>query len=115
MTDMLAAVLKYHIIPQSLPAAALTKPAYTTLVGSSVYVTTKNNGTVYVNQAKVVKANIAATNNSYIHMIDAVLMKEYMPPTTSPQPKLTSAAGGTACMSGAIASFVTMVVAAALL
>jgi hypothetical protein len=126
---MLAAVLEYHIIPMSLPAASLTMPSYKTVAGPSVYVYMMN-GMVYFNQAEVVKANIMASNNSVIHIIDAVILKSYMPgnstmgnmtmgnstPSMMPKPKKmmnsTSAAGAwtvaSATMAGAAASALLM-------
>jgi uncharacterized surface protein with fasciclin (FAS1) repeats len=88
---MLKSVLTYHVIPMSLPSSMLTMPSYKTLAGPLVYVSMMN-GMVYFNQAQVVKANIMATNYSVIHILDAVIMKDYMP-NSKPMMKMTSGAG----------------------
>ena len=71
----LAAILKYHVISGKVMAADVikangAKPA--TLNGAALDITVKG-GMVYVNGAKVVKANVPASNG-VIHAIDTVLL-----------------------------------------
>lgn len=71
--DKLAKILKYHVIPaKAMAKQVMTMSKATTLEGSDVNITTKN-GTVMVNGAKVIKADVKA-DNGVIHVIDTVLM-----------------------------------------
>jgi len=74
--DQLSAILKYHVLPAKVDAAtamAMTSPTSPpTVEGSTLQVTTQN-GTVMVNDAKVIQADIMASNG-IIHAIDTVLM-----------------------------------------
>ena len=69
----LAAILTYHVVPGRVKAASLAgkKLSVTTVNGKSVRI----NGTdgVKVNNATVIKADIA-TSNGIIHVIDNVLL-----------------------------------------
>ena len=75
----LKAVLLYHVLGTKVTSADVTsmggKGDPVTLNGAKVNVTTKD-GSVYVNNAKVTKADIV-TANGVIHIIDSVLL----PPT----------------------------------
>ena len=68
--DKLVAILTYHVVPGKVMAKDVVK-----LNGKSVGVKVKD-GTVSINKAKVVKADIAC-KNGVIHVIDTVLL----PPT----------------------------------
>ena len=69
----LAAVLEYHVVKGALTARQIEKhKKLTTLQGASVSVTVKH-GSVYINRAKVIKANVKASNG-IIHVINAVLI-----------------------------------------
>jgi uncharacterized surface protein with fasciclin (FAS1) repeats len=69
---LLAKVLEYHVVKGALTAAAIEKKhSLTTLEGASVTVKVKA-GSVYINQAKVVKANVLASNG-IVHVINGVL------------------------------------------
>jgi uncharacterized surface protein with fasciclin (FAS1) repeats len=70
---MLRTVLLYHIVKGRVPAAKVTTmSSATTLAKQSVAFMVKG-GTVYVNDARVVKANVGA-RNGIIHVIDKVLI-----------------------------------------
>ena len=77
----LTAVLKYHVVPGKVRAADVLKmtnngPAQVnTLQGQSVTLKTQGilSKSVYVNEAKVVQADIEATNG-IIHVIDKVIL-----------------------------------------
>ncbi|MFO1019390.1 MAG: fasciclin domain-containing protein [Planctomycetales bacterium] len=69
------AILKYHVIPSKAMAADVIKlngKKVKTVEGSEVTITVKD-GTVLVNNAKVVKTDII-TSNGVIHVIDTVIL-----------------------------------------
>jgi uncharacterized surface protein with fasciclin (FAS1) repeats len=69
---LLAKVLEYHVIKGALTAAQIEKQhSLKTLEGASVTVKVKA-GSVYINQAKVIKANVPASNG-IVHVINGVL------------------------------------------
>ncbi len=66
-------ILTYHVVAGNVKAAQVVKlPTAKTLNGASVSITV-NGADVKVNDAKVIKTDIAATNGT-IHVIDSVLM-----------------------------------------
>lgn len=67
----LTAVLTYHVVPGKVMAADVKAGKVKTVQGSEVTIATT--GGVTVNNAKVVKTDIAA-DNGVIHVIDTVLM-----------------------------------------
>jgi transforming growth factor-beta-induced protein len=68
----LIAILTYHVVPGKLMAAEVTKASgATTLNGQRIAFATKDG--VTVNNAKVVKADVAASNG-VIHVIDTVIL-----------------------------------------
>ena len=67
----LTAVLTYHVVPGKVMAADVKAGKVKTVQGSEVTIATT--GGVMVNNAKVVKTDIAA-DNGVIHVIDTVLM-----------------------------------------
>ncbi|MBC8164050.1 MAG: fasciclin domain-containing protein [Roseiflexaceae bacterium] len=75
-TAMLKDVLTYHVLPAKVTAADITgmggKGTPETANGAMVNVTTID-GAVYVNDAKVIKADVPA-DNGVIHVIDTVLL-----------------------------------------
>ena len=76
--DKLVAILTYHVIPSKALAADVVKldgKTVKTVQGSPVAIKV-DGGAVYINKAKVLKTDIAASNG-VIHVIDTVLM----PPT----------------------------------
>ncbi len=73
--EKLAAILKFHVVSGKVLAADVMKLKNGThvksLLGQSIRVRNKNG--VHINQAKVVKTDIMASNG-VIHVIDAVLL-----------------------------------------
>ena len=83
-TDLLTAVLTYHVLPLAAPAElvlTLDGQSVTTVNGADITVTI-DGGTVMVNDATVVATDIAASNG-IIHVIDSVLL----PPMPEPEPE----------------------------
>lgn len=74
-----ADILKVHIIPASITAedVPMTGTMVETLSGHEIWVQKFDNGTVMVGNAKVVEADIEASNG-IIHAVDAVIMTETM-------------------------------------
>ncbi len=68
----LAAVLTYHVVPGEVMAAQVKPGAVKTVQGQSLTVSIKG-GAVMVNNAKVVKTDIVASNG-VIHVIDTVVL-----------------------------------------
>ena len=74
-TDLLTAVLTYHVLPLAAPAEVvltLDGESVTTVNGADVTITIDGDA-VMVNDATVVAADIAASNG-IIHVIDTVLL-----------------------------------------
>jgi len=73
--EKLRAILTYHVVAGEITAAeAMKLSSAKTLNGQSLAISTSD-GTVMVNNAKVVKADIHASNG-VIHVIDTVLLPE---------------------------------------
>jgi uncharacterized surface protein with fasciclin (FAS1) repeats len=71
--EALAKILKYHVVDKKLMAADVTKlESAKTVQGKELKVEAKDGG-VKINDAKVLKADIAC-KNGVIHVIDAVLL-----------------------------------------
>lgn len=71
--DKLRAILTYHVVAGKVTAAqAMKLSSAKTLNGENLAIST-HDGTVMVNNAKVVKADIQASNG-VIHVIDTVIM-----------------------------------------
>lgn len=71
--DKLTAILTYHVVSGKVMAADVVKiDSATTVQGQSVNVTT-NDGSVMINNANVVMADVKAING-VIHVIDTVLL-----------------------------------------
>jgi uncharacterized surface protein with fasciclin (FAS1) repeats len=69
----LQAVLTYHVVAGKVPASKVTgMSTATTVEGSSLRFAARN-GSVYVNDAKVVSADVQASNG-IIHVIDSVVL-----------------------------------------
>lgn len=69
----LAAILTYHVVSGDVRAAqAMKLSSAKTLNGQSLSISVKN-GSVMIDNAKVVKADIA-TSNGVIHVIDSVVL-----------------------------------------
>jgi transforming growth factor-beta-induced protein len=86
-TKLLAKVLEYHVVKGALTAAQIEKKhSLKTLEGASLTVKVKD-GSVYINQAKVIKANVLASNG-IVHVINGVLT----PPKSSPSENIVQVA-----------------------
>ncbi len=73
--EKLVAILTYHVIPAKAMAADVVKMSSAkTVQGGSVTIKVEGE-TVHVNDAKVVKTDVAASNG-VIHVIDTVLMPQ---------------------------------------
>ena len=71
--EQLKAILTYHVVSGAVKAADVVKmTGAKTVQGSSVKIKV-NGGTVMVDNAKVIKTDIA-TDNGIIHVIDTVIM-----------------------------------------
>jgi uncharacterized surface protein with fasciclin (FAS1) repeats len=71
--DQLISILTYHVVSGSLPAASVMKATGAdTLEGETLEFSTSN-GSVMVNNATVISADVMASNG-VIHVIDTVLL-----------------------------------------
>jgi uncharacterized surface protein with fasciclin (FAS1) repeats len=70
--EKLTSVLTYHVVPGKAMAADVKPGKAKTVQGESLTVATKN-GAVTVNDARVIKTDIAASNG-VIHVVDSVLL-----------------------------------------
>ena len=71
--SLLVKVLEYHVLKGEVLAAKIVKlHSAKTLEGASVKISVRG-ASVYVNSAKVIKANVKASNG-VIHVINAVLV-----------------------------------------
>jgi uncharacterized surface protein with fasciclin (FAS1) repeats len=75
--DVLTKILTYHVVPGTVMAADITDGEVATVEGQNVTLSTADG--VTVNGAKVVQADIVASNG-VIHVIDAVIL----PPGVDP-------------------------------
>jgi transforming growth factor-beta-induced protein len=72
---MLAAVLKFHVVPGRVYADAAAKGAQVATLQGGMLETMSKDGKVWVNGAEVIGADIE-TSNGVIHIIDSVLLPE---------------------------------------
>lgn len=70
--EKLAAVLTYHVVPGKIMAAQVSPGSVKTVQGQAITVS-KQGPNVMVDEAKVVKTDIAASNG-VIHVIDSVIL-----------------------------------------
>ncbi|KLU92031.1 beta-Ig-H3/Fasciclin [Magnaporthiopsis poae ATCC 64411] len=93
--EQLTAVLGYHVLNgTAIYSSDITDGArVTTIQGSGVTLTIKG-GSVFVNKAKVVKADVLV-KNGVVHVIDGVLIPDGLSGTT-PNPSTTRTTTGTA-------------------
>jgi len=70
--EKLAAVLTYHVVPGKVMAADVKPGKVTTVQGQQLTVAVKN-GTVMLDDARVTKTDITASNG-VIHVIDSVVL-----------------------------------------
>ena len=71
--DRLVAILTYHVVPGAVTAGEVTKLDEAKTVNGQMVDIHTSGGTVMVNDAKVTKADIPASNG-VIHVIDAVML-----------------------------------------
>ena len=71
--DKLKAILLYHVVSGDVTAAQVMKLSSAKTVNGQDVKITVNDGTVMVDDAKVVKADVLASNG-VIHVIDTVLL-----------------------------------------
>lgn len=71
--DKLRAILLYHVVSGDVTAAQVVKLSSAKTVNGQDLKISVNNGTVMVNDATVVKADVVASNG-VIHVIDTVLL-----------------------------------------
>jgi uncharacterized surface protein with fasciclin (FAS1) repeats len=69
----LRTVLLYHVVKGRVPAAKVTTMGSATTLAKRSVTFTLQDGSVFVNDARVVKANVGA-RNGVIHVIDKVLI-----------------------------------------
>ena len=72
--DKLAAVLTYHVVPGKVMAAQVKPGKVKTVQGESLNVSSQG-GSVMVDNAKVTKTDIGASNG-VIHVIDTVILPQ---------------------------------------
>jgi len=71
--EKLKAILLYHVVSGDVTAAQVVKLSSSKTVNGQDLKLTVNDGSVMVNEAKVVKADVLASNG-VIHVIDTVLL-----------------------------------------
>jgi uncharacterized surface protein with fasciclin (FAS1) repeats len=98
--ETLANALKYHTLPGAQYSTGFKDgDEFPTAAGGIVQVTVKANGTIYFNDAQVLKPNVI-TNNGVIHVLDRIMTeRNATKPTTStsssPSPTATENSSGT--------------------
>jgi len=73
--EKLVAILTYHVVPGKVMAKDVMKMTSAKTVNGKSVTIMDQNGTVMVDNAKVVKADIAASNG-VIHVIDSVILPQ---------------------------------------
>lgn len=73
--DKLRAILTYHVVSGNVTAAQAMKLTSATTVNGQELKISSRDGTVMINDAKVVKADIHASNG-VIHVIDTVILPD---------------------------------------
>jgi len=73
--DQLKAILTYHVVPGKVMAADAVKLSSADTVNGKAFAISQRDGGVYVDNAKVIKTDVAASNG-VIHVIDTVIIPE---------------------------------------
>ncbi|HEX3037354.1 MAG TPA: fasciclin domain-containing protein [Thermodesulfobacteriota bacterium] len=73
--DKLTAILTYHVVPGKVTAAEVVNLSSAKTVNGKELEVSVNDGTVMVDDAKVIKTDIMASNG-VIHVIDTVVLPE---------------------------------------
>lgn len=92
--DALTAVLLYHVVSGRVPASVATTLTSATTVNGAMVGLSVVGDALYVNNAKVVTADVAA-DNGVIHAIDTVLIPPSEPTTGTTRAGYCSVAGNT--------------------
>ncbi len=71
--DKLKGILTYHVVPGKVMAADVVKLDTATTVNEKNITISQKDGAVFIDDAKVVKTDIKASNG-VIHVIDMVIM-----------------------------------------
>jgi uncharacterized surface protein with fasciclin (FAS1) repeats len=99
--DTLIGILQYHVVASVIPAAAIAmgESMVPSLQGGMLTVVKDAMGSVTVNGAMVIAADVLASNG-IVHVIDEVLLPPAtMAPTMAPSSAVTAAvATGMACV-----------------
>lgn len=109
-TALLTTVLKYHVVAQVIPSSAATAQGVSvaTLEGANVLIK-RVNGSVFVNNAQVVIADVPA-GLSIVHVINQVLLPPTSP-TPSPSPSPSSAPVTIASVAASVPTLSTLLAA----
>lgn len=73
--EKLAAILKHHVVSGRVYSDAAAKGAKVDTLGGGKLVTRSENGTVFVNSARVLSADIDCSNG-VVHVIDSVILPQ---------------------------------------
>jgi len=73
--DQLTAILTYHVVPGKVMAADVVKITEAKTVNGAMITVKVDGNTVMINDAKVITADIAASNG-VIHVIDSVVLPQ---------------------------------------
>ena len=73
--DKLVSILTYHVVAGKVDSAQVVKlDSATTVNGADVQISVRD-GSVFINEAKVIKADVYASNG-VIHVVDTVILPE---------------------------------------
>lgn len=73
--DQLKSILTYHVVPGKVMAADAVKLTSADTVNGKAFAISQRDGAVFVDNAKVIQTDIAASNG-VIHVIDTVIIPE---------------------------------------
>ena len=73
--DQLKSILTYHVVPGKVMAADAVKLSSADTVNGKAFAISQRDGGVYVDNAKVIQTDVAASNG-VIHVIDTVIIPE---------------------------------------
>lgn len=73
--DQLKSILTYHVVPGKVMAADAVKLSSADTVNGKAFTISQRDGGVYVDNAKVIQTDVAASNG-VIHVIDTVIIPE---------------------------------------
>jgi uncharacterized surface protein with fasciclin (FAS1) repeats len=71
--ELLTSILTYHVVSGEVPASEVVELTQATTVNGETVTVRTENGTVFINDARVTTTDIQASNG-VIHVIDAVLL-----------------------------------------